>query len=413
MLCFARFGLSRWNTKTFGAGTPGTRRFLGFRAIQESGRFGDRLGGKRQEGLKPYLGRADTVLRKKLRLGFEARDITRKMSTSIEVPKTMKAVQIDKNGGVEVLQYKDVPVPELKEGQVLVKNEFIGINYIDTYFRAGLYPLPHTPYILGREGSGTVVSRHASAPADLQPGTRVVYMGEHAYAEYTPASAKYTIPIPSSVDAKVAAASTLQALTALTLIREAHKVEKGDWVLVTAAAGGVGLWLCQLLRAVGARTIATASTQEKRKLAEENGAEVTVEYHEEDREAFTRKVVEITGGEGVAAVFDSVGKVTFDACLACVRRKGSMVSFGNASGAVTGFALGRLAAKNVKLVRPTLFNYIFTREEFKGYADELWSFITNDKLNVQIHDVYPLKDIVRATQDIEGRKTTGKLLLRP
>jgi NADPH2:quinone reductase len=156
-------------------------------------------------------------------------------------------------------------------------------------------------------------------------------MGQSAYAEYTAAPVDYTIPLPDSISTKTGAASLLQALTAVTLIRDAHSVQKGDWVLVTAAAGGVGLWLCQLLKAVGARTIATASTAEKRQLAKE--------YHEDDRDVFVKKVLEITGGEGVHAVFDSVGKSTFDSSLAVVRRKGSMVSFGNASGPVTGFAL--------------------------------------------------------------------------
>ncbi|KAF2121511.1 hypothetical protein BDV96DRAFT_483925 [Lophiotrema nucula] len=335
------------------------------------------------------------------------------MATS-SLPKTMKAVIIEKNGGTDVLQYKtDVPVPDLKDGEVLVKNEYIGINYIDTYFRTGLYPLPHSPYILGREGSGTIAAVGSNAPKDLEVGKRVVYMGQYAYAEYTPVTSTYCVPIPDAVETKIAAASCLQALTALTLIREAHPVQKGDWVLVTAAAGGVGLWLCQLLKAVGARTIATASTPEKRELAKTNGAEVLVEYHEEDREKFTKQVLDITGGEGVAAVFDSVGKATFDACLASVKRKGSMVSFGNASGAVTGFTLGRLSAKNVKLLRPTLFNYVATRDEFLHSADELWSFILKDNLNVKIHEIYPLKDVVRATEDIESRKTTGKLLLKP
>lgn len=304
-----------------------------------------------------------------------------------------------------------------------------------SYFRSGVYQPPSFPYILGREGSGTIAALGPNAPSDLKVGGRVAYMGQYAYAEYTPVSTKYTIPIPDSISTKVAAASLLQALTAVTLIREAHPVQKGDWVLVTAAAGGVGLWLCQLLKAVGAHTIATASTPEKRELAKQNGAEVLVEYHEDDRAKFVKQVLDITGGEGVHVVFDSVGKATFDSCLAVVRRKGSMVSFGNASGPVTGFSLGyvpkflcsygarwrtlllilcrRLSAKNVKLLRPTLFNYIYTREETKQYAEELWNFIEKDGLNVRIHDVYPLADIVRATQDIEGRKTTGKLLLQP
>jgi len=343
---------------------------------------------------------------------FETRAVhIRRMSS---LPKTMKAVQIEKTGGTDVLQFKtDVPVPQPKEGEVLVKNEFIGINYIDTYFRSGVYQPPSFPYILGREGAGTVAAVGPNTPSDLSVGTRVAYMGQYAYAEYTPVDSNYTIPLPDSIDTKTAAASLLQALTAVTLIREAYAVQKGDWILVTAAAGGVGLWLCQLLKAVGARTIATASTEEKRQLAKKNGAEVVLEYHEEDRDVFVKKVLEITGGEGVHAVFDSVGKSTFDSSLAVVRRKGTMASFGNASGPVTGFALARLSAKNVKLVRPTLFNYIATREELQEASKELWKLIEKDGLNVKIHNVYPLEDVVRATQDIEGRKTTGKLVLKP
>ena len=305
-------------------------------------------------------------------------------------------------------------------------------NKTRRYFRSGVYKPPTFPYILGRECSGTVTSVGPNAPSDLTPGTRVAYMAQSAYAEYTPAPVKYTVPIPDSIDTKTAAASILQALTAVTLIRDAHEVKKGDWILVTAAAGGVGLWLCQLLKSIGAHVIATASTEEKRNLAKQNGAEVLLEYHEEDRDVFVKKVLEITGGEGVHAVFDSVGKSTFDSSLAVVRRKGSMVSFGNASGPVEGFSLAyvslpllilqqelankscsRLAAKNIKLVRPTLFNYIATREELQAAAKELWSFIEKDGLNVKIHDVYPLSDIVRATEDIQSRKTTGKLVLKP
>ncbi|KAJ4346075.1 NADPH:quinone reductase [Ascochyta clinopodiicola] len=330
------------------------------------------------------------------------------------LPKTMKAVIIEKTGGTDVLQYKtDVPVPEPKDGEVLVKNEYIGINYIDTYFRSGVYAPPSFPHILGREGSGTVAAVGPNAPSDLTVGARVAYMGQNAYAEYTAANANSVVTIPDSISTKIGAAAPLQALTALTLIREAYAVQKGDWVLVTAAAGGVGLWLCQLLKAVGARTIATASTPEKRQLAKDNGAEVLLDYYADDRDVFVKKVLEITGGEGVHAVFDSVGKDTFDSSLAVVRRKGTMVSFGNASGPVTGFALARLSAKNVKLLRTTLFNYIATREELQQYAKELWGFIEKDGLNVKIHDVYPLEDVKRATEDIEGRKTTGKLLLKP
>lgn len=208
-----------------------------------------------------------------------------------------------------------------------------------SYFRSGVYKPPQYPYILGREGAGTIAAVGPNVPSDLTVGTRVGYMGPSAYAEYVPVSANYTVPLPDAIDSKTAAASMLQALTALTLIRDAYPVQKGDWVLITAAAGGVGLWLCQLLRAVGARVIATASTEAKRDLAKQNGAEFLLEYHEEDRNVLVKKILELTGGEGVHAVFDSVGKATFDSSLASVRRKGTMVSFGNASGPVEGFAL--------------------------------------------------------------------------
>jgi len=323
----------------------------------------------------------------------------------------MKGVVIEKTGGTEVLLYKtDIPVPELKDDEVLVKNEYIGINFIDTYFRTGLYPPPFYPYILGREGAGTIAALGPNVPASLTLNTPVVYMGQYAYAEYTPVAANWVLPLPPTISPKTAAAAILQGLTALTLIREAYEVKKGDWILVHAAAGGVGLWLCQLLKAVGARTIATASTPEKRELALSHGAEVALEYLDNGDE-FVKKVLEITGGKGVVAVFDGVGKGTFDASLGCLARKGTLASFGNASGAVPPVTIARLAPKNVKLLRPNLFGYITEREEYEKYASELWDFIVKDNLDLRIHEVYPLKDIVRVHQDLEGRKTTGKLLL--
>ncbi|PVI03555.1 NAD(P)-binding protein [Periconia macrospinosa] len=335
-------------------------------------------------------------------------------STMASLPETMKAVQIDQTGGVDVLQYRDVAVPsELKEGEVLIKNEYIGINYIDTYFRGGVYSPPSFPYTLGREGAGTIAALGPGTPSDLKLNGRVAYFSVGAYADYVRVSADKVMPLPDTITTKVAAASPLQALTALTLIREAHPVKAGEWILVTAAAGGVGLWLCQLLKAVGARTIATASTAEKRELAKQNGAEVVLEYHEDNRDRFVDKVLEVTGGKGVAAVFDSVGQATFDSSLKVLTRKGTMVSFGNASGPVTNFALGRLADKNLKLLRPSVSSYITSREELLPYANELWNFIEKDGLSVKIHEVYPLKDVKRATEDIESRKTSGKLLLKP
>ncbi|TVY39133.1 putative quinone oxidoreductase [Lachnellula subtilissima] len=306
------------------------------------------------------------------------------------IPKTMKGVLIEKTGGVEVLQYKtDLPVPTPKEGEVLVKNDFIGINYIDTYFRTGLYPAPK-PEILGREAEGTILSTGPSGNLyNLKPNDRVVWLGTGAYAEYSAVPASKAVLIPSALPAGIAAASLLQGLTALTMIRESYHVQKGEWILVHAAAGGVGLWLCQLLRVVGARTIGTASTVEKLELAKANGAEVVINYKTEtDLDQFEND-------------------------LEVVARKGTIVSFGNSSGAVPPFSISRLTAKNIKLMRPTLFHYIATREEYEGYCAELFDFIIKDKLNTRIHETYPLADIARAHTDLEGRKTTGKLLLKP
>lgn len=327
------------------------------------------------------------------------------------IPTTQKAVLINKTGGTDVLEYTtDLPVPALVDGQILVKNDYIGVNFIDTYFRSGLYPAPQFPYILGREAEGTVVKTGGGETYGLKEGDRVVWMGEGAYAEYTGVAAKNAIKIPDGVPPKVAAAALLQGLTALTLVREAHAVKPGDWVLVHAAAGGTGLWLVQLLKAIGARAIGTASTQEKVDLALKAGAAHVINYSHEDVKT---KVYELTDGAGVAAVFDGVGKSTFDLSLECVARKGSLISFGNASGAVPPVTISRLVAKNVRLMRPTVMNYIVTREEFEHYSNELFEFIIRDGLDARIHDVYPLSEVARAQNDLEGRKTTGKLLLDP
>lgn len=279
-----------------------------------------------------------------------------------------------------------------------------------SYFRTGLYPAPHWPYTLGRESEGTIVSVGSGETYGLQPGDRVVVLSESTYGEYTAAPAAKATKIPADLPPKIASAALLQGLTALTLIREAHHVKKGDWVLVHAAAGGTGLWLCQLLKAVGANTIGTASTAEKVALATQAGATHVINYSEEDVKT---RVDSLTSGKGVIAVFDGVGKSTFDLSLDCVARKGSLISFGNASGAVPPLAIARLSAKNVRLMRPTLFNFIVERGEFEGYVKELFGFIQRDKMDVRIHETYPLSQVARAHEDLEGRRTTGKLLLDP
>lgn len=255
------------------------------------------------------------------------------------IPRTMKGVQIEKTGGIEVLEYKDLPVPSPKDNEVLVKNEYIGVNYIDTYFRKGLYPNP-LPMVLGREGSGTIISIGANVPSSLNfsIGDSVVYSNTFAYADYTACSADKVSKIPPAVSSANACAAFLQGLTALTLVEEAYKVRKGDWILVLAAAGGVGGWLCKILKAIGANTIATVGSQEKVQVAKEQGADVVVLDRNGEGEVL-KVVKEYTNGEGVNAVFDGVGKDTFDRSLECVARKGTVASFGNASGAVETFSI--------------------------------------------------------------------------
>ncbi|KAF4123033.1 NADPH:quinone reductase [Geosmithia morbida] len=325
----------------------------------------------------------------------------------VDIPKQAKAVQIDEVGGVEVLRYRDVPVPTPAAGQVLVRNEYSGVNFIDTYIRSGLYPSPSFPLTLGREGAGVVVRSDGSdgAPA---PGTRVAYVHHQAYAEYTVVPADRVVEIPDGLSTDKAAAVLLQGLTAWTFVREAAAVQAGQWVLVPAAAGGVGLLLCQMLRHVGAKVIGTASTDEKLELARKHGAQWTVDSNAD----VVAEVARITGGHGVDTIFDGVGKDTFDADLEIIAHKGTLISFGNASGPVPPLSISRLTDKNVKLMRPALNGYIRTREELVKYTSELLDLVATGKLVINIYKVYPLRDAAQAQEDIAARKTTGKLLLK-
>ena len=249
----------------------------------------------------------------------------------------MHGVQASQTGGPEVLQYKsDLPIPHPKAGELLIRNSVMGVNYIDTYFRTGLYPSPK-PEILGREAAGTVISLGPSTENDgFKEGDKVVWLGAGGYAEYTAAPAAKMLKIPSGVSEEDACAALIQGLTALTLVEEAHKVEKGDWVLVLAATGGAGGWRLQILRAKGARTIAVVGSEGKVDEAKRLGGEVVVVEGEGKVE---EAVKDNTGGEGVRAVFDGVGKTTFARSLEVVARKGTVVSFGNASGAVEPFLI--------------------------------------------------------------------------
>lgn len=247
----------------------------------------------------------------------------------------MKAIRISQTGGPEVLQFNsDHPLPIPGEGQLLVKNNISGVNYIDTYFRTGLYPSPK-PEILGREGAGTVVGIGPGAnPFNFKVGDRVAWLGTSGYAEYTAVPAVKTVKIPDEVEDETVMASFLSGLTVLSLTKETYAVQKGDWVLVHAAAGGAGSLMTQVLKGIGAKVIGTAGGTEKVELVKGLGADVVIDYRSKEGKDWVKRVKEVTGGQGVDVVYDSVGKDTWEGSLEAVKRKGMIVWFGNASGPV-------------------------------------------------------------------------------
>lgn len=329
---------------------------------------------------------------------------------STQIPKTQKAIRIHETGGLEVLRYEDVPVPEISDNQVLIKNKYAGVNFIEKYFRIGLYDAPK-PQILGREASGVIVAKGKDVKS-YDIGDYVAYGSAGTFAQYTsfdPSLRLYKLPKDTSDEKlQLYAASFIQGFTALTFITDAYNVQKGDYILVHAAAGGVGLILTQLIKDRGAHVIATASTDEKLQLAKANGAEFLINSKTDDT---VKKVLEITNGKGVAASFDGIGKDTFQISVDSLARKGTLISYGNASGAVPPVPLTTLTAKNLKLLRPTVFNYIADKEEWDFYSKNLSELIESGKLKIDITKIYPLSDYRQAAEDLEGRKTTGKLLL--
>ena len=321
-----------------------------------------------------------------------------------------KGIRITETGGPEVLRYTDLDPVRATEGTVLVDVAAAGVNYIDTYHREGAYPLP-LPLVLGQEGAGTVREVGAGV-TDFSPGDRVAWAaGPGSYAEQVAVPAAAAVRVPEGVADETAAAVMLQGLTAHYLVNSTYPVREGDTVLVHAAAGGVGLLLVQLAKARGARVLATVSTQDKADLARGAGADEVVRYTERD---FAEAVAELTDGEGVAAVYDGVGRTTFDGSLASLRPRGTLVLFGAASGPVDPFDPQRLnAAGSVFLTRPSLGFYVATRDELEWRAGELFDAIAAGGLDVRIGGRYPLERARAAHEDLQGRKTTGKLLLTP
>ncbi|HCF24310.1 MULTISPECIES: quinone oxidoreductase [unclassified Novosphingobium] len=324
----------------------------------------------------------------------------------------MRATQafIEATGGPEVIQWREVDLPAPGPGEVLIRHEAVGLNYIDTYFRTGLYPAA-MPSGLGMEAAG-VVEAVGEGVQHLKPGQRAVTFGAiGAYATARIAPALQYLPFPDSVDSQTAAAVFLKGATVEALAERCAPLAAGEWALVPAAAGGVGQLLVQWLKARGVRVIGTVGSEEKMALATAAGAETV--FLSNDPE-LTAKVRAATGGSGVAVSYDGVGAATWEASLGSVRRRGTIVSFGNASGPVTGVNLGVLAAHGSLFVtRMTLFDYYREPVEAMAGAAKLWDMIVSGKLSVQIGQTYPLTEAAQAHRDLEARKTTGSTLLLP
>jgi NADPH2:quinone reductase len=321
----------------------------------------------------------------------------------------MKAIRVHELGGPEVLKYEEIPVPAPGPGQALVKVEAIGLNFIDCYFRIGLYKtaLPFTP---GMEAAGTVT---ATAPdvTEIRVGDRVAYAPHiGAYADYAVAPAERLVKLPDSLDARAAAAAMLQGMTAHYLALNTYPLKKGDTALVHAAAGGVGLLLIQIAKMRGARVFGTVSTKAKAALAREAGADEVILYTEQDFEA---EVMRFTNGKGVNVVYDSVAKTTFDKSLNCVGVRGTLALFGQSSGPVPPFDIARLAKNAIFLTRPGLVQHTATRADLLERAGEVLSWVKSGQLTLRIEHTLPLKDAAQAHRLLEGRKTAGKVLLVP
>jgi len=322
----------------------------------------------------------------------------------------MKAIQVQRTGGPEVLSTVDLPTPKPKPNEAVVQIKAIGLNFIDVYFREGRYPAA-LPFVDGQEAAG-VVTEVGGEVKSVKAGDRVAYTGVlGAYAEYAAVPADRLVRLPGKLSFEQGAAAMLQGMTAHYLTRSTYPLKRGETALVHAAAGGVGLLLVQMAKTIGARVIGTAGTDEKAKLARDAGADDVIVYTKQDFEAETKR---LTGGKGVDVIYDGVGKATFDQDLNLLRPRGYLVLFGAASGAVPPFDPIKLTQKgSLFLTRPSLAHYIASREELESRAKDVLDAIEAGKLKLHIGHKYPLTDVQQAHRDLEGRKTTGKVLLIP
>jgi NADPH:quinone reductase len=321
------------------------------------------------------------------------------------------AIRFHQTGGPEVLRWEEVAVPAPAAGEATVRQHAVGLNFVDIYHRTGLYPSP-LPSGIGVEGAG-VVEAVGSGVADLAIGDRVAYAGGPvgAYAEVRNMPADRLVRLPDAIDFKTAAAMMLQGMTAQYLLRRTYRVQSGDTILIHAAAGGVGLIVCQWAKALGATVIGTVGSDEKAALARTHGCDHPIVY---TRENFTERVRQITGGEGVPVVYDSIGKDTFQGSLDCLRPLGMMVTFGNASGPVPPLDLLELSKRgSLFITRPSLFSYSAKRSDLVQMANELFSMVAGGKVRIEVNQTYPLKDAAQAQMDLAARKTTGSTVLLP
>jgi len=321
------------------------------------------------------------------------------------------AIRFHAPGGPEVLRWEEVGVGETAPGEARVRHHAVGLNYIDIYHRTGAYPLP-MPSGIGLEAAG-VVEAVGSAVTDLKVGDRVAYAGGPvgAYSEVRNMPADRLVKLPDAIDFETGAAMMLQGMTAQYLLRRTCKVEPGDTILIHAAAGGVGLIVCQWARALGVTVIGTVSSEEKAALARAHGADHIIFYNRED---VAKRVREITGGEGVAVVYDGVGKDTFMGSLDSLRVRGMMVSFGNASGPVPPFDPLLLSQKgSIFITRPTLMHHTAKREELEELGGELFAMVASGKIRIEVNQTYALADAAQSHIDLEARRTTGSTILLP
>ncbi|WRT66914.1 uncharacterized protein IL334_003879 [Kwoniella shivajii] len=329
---------------------------------------------------------------------------------STQIPKTIKAIQVDKAGGPEVNVLREIPTPSPGENEVLIKVQWTGVNYIDNYFRTGLYPVTY-PYTVGSDAVGTLISAPKDYP--IKEGSKVFTTAGKAFAEYLVAPTDRVAVLPDDIDPKDGVSLGVQGLTALYLLKESYQVKKGDWVLIRAAAGGVGLIFIQIAKYLGVNVIGTVSSESKAELVKKNGADHVL-LSTDSSESNIKKILDITGGEGVHAVYDGVGKDTWDENFEIIRRKGTIVTFGNASGPPPAFSPLKLSAKALKVTRPTLHAVVKTQEEWDEYTSELIDISKKGNINYAVHKVYDFtaEDVAQAQRDISGRGTTGKLLIK-